>query len=212
MATLTGFSRGTDPIRSDDLATKISTDIGKTVTVIVNPNSVDVTGATISGADTTAIQASINSYVYAALEYGVGLYADPDVQMTANSNTRVATQKAMKAMIVANRRTAWVSGAERPGSFVYCAKATTSSGSATFYLTDDGTSAGNAVFSTIYADSIAAIPYGANGNYQVSNPTVSGDRKSVTVNVSQITTVLGILTFNTTAGNGIDCRLYVMGS
>lgn len=130
--------------------------------------------------------------------------------MTADSTLVVSESVALQGDL-ATRRKAWVSGALKDDSFIYSAKASTSSGVATFYLTDDGTSTGNAVFTNVYADSIAIVTYGALGNFQPSTPVVSGDNKSITVNISQITNILGIATINSVAANGVDCRLYVIG-
>lgn len=209
--TFSGFVRPSDPLVSSDLATKISADIGKTVSVIVTPTDVQVTGNTLVSGDATAIQASLSGYFYGGLEYGVGLYADADTGMTANSNSRVATQKAVSDGLKVVNRKAWVSGSLKTGSFIYASKATTTSGVVTFYLTDDGTSTGNAVFSTIYPDTIAVVVYGSAANYQPFGPVVAGDNKSITMSVNQVTSVLlGVIQL-VSAANGVDCRLYVMG-
>lgn len=212
MPTLTGFTRPSDPIVASDLASKISIDIGKTVTVAVTPTDVQVSGSTISGADMTTIQTSMSNYIYTALEYGVGLYADPDSTMVANSNVRIPTQKAILTAINSVNRKAWVTGALKPGSFVYYSKTTTVGGVATFYITDDGTATGNAVFSSVYADTMTVSPYGSAALYQVSAPTVSTDKKSITATINQVTSVvLGLITISA-AANGVDCRLLVLGN
>lgn len=105
----------------------------------------------------------------------------------------------------------WVSGIEKDGSFAYFSKATTASGIATFYLTDNGLSTGNAVFNHVYADTITITPYGTSALYQMSSPTVVTGNKSITINVSQVTSVLLGLIQSTTAANGIDIRMLVMG-
>lgn len=108
-------------------------------------------------------------------------------------------------------RKAWVSGILNIGAFPYLSKTTTSSGSATFWLTDTGDSSGSAVFSNIYADSIAVVVYGNAANYQPYNPVVAGDKKSVTINVNQTTSVLLGLLQLVSASNGVDVRLLVVG-
>lgn len=210
MATLTGFTRGSDPIVSADLASHISTDISITVTVEIHLSDISVTGA-ITETNRTAIQSSINSYLYAALEYGVGLYADPDNTMAANSNTRVPTQKAVKSLMNTNSRKAWVTGVLKNGAFTYMSKAVTVSGVATFYLTDNGLSTGNAVFTNVYADTISVVVYGNAANFQPYSPVIAGDKKSITINVNQTTSVLlGVIQF-VSASNGVDVRLLVAG-
>jgi len=64
MATLTGFSRIADPIEAVGLGTKISSDIGIAVTAEMLPDfTISVTGS-ISESNRTAIQNSINGYIY----------------------------------------------------------------------------------------------------------------------------------------------------
>lgn len=211
MATLTGFTRPSDPIHAIDMAIVISLAIGKTVTCEVTSTDVMVSGTTISGGDTAAIQAAMTAYQYAYLQYGAPI---SDIfPMVGARHDRGVTEAVAYAGDLATRRKAWVSGVLKSDSFIYSSKASTAGGSGgvTFYITDDGTSSGNAVFTNVYADSIAVTIYGNSGNYQPYSPAVAGDKKSVTVTISQLTSILGILTFNSSAANGIDCRLYVMG-
>lgn len=92
------------------------------------------------------------------------------------------------------------------------AKATTVGGVATFYITDDGTSSGNPVFGNVFADTISVVVYGNAANYQPFNPIVSTDKKSITINVNQTTSVLlGILQL-VSSSNGVDVRMLVLGS
>lgn len=133
-----------------------------------------------------------------------------DFPMSADTTMVVTEAVALQGDLTV-RRKAYVSGVLKNDCFIYSSKASTSAGSAVFYLTDDGTASGNAVFANVYPDTIAIVTYGALGNFQPSNPVISGDNKSITVSISQITNILGIATINTVAANGIDCRLYVMG-
>lgn len=128
-----------------------------------------------------------------------GYSADVETLATANTYTDTKARKA------------WVSGALKTGAYPYLSKATTSSGTATFWLTTDGTSAGAAVFNNIYADSIAVVIYGNSANYQPFSPVVAGDKKSVTVSVNQTTSVLLGLLQLVSASNGVDVRLLVVG-
>lgn len=211
MTTLSGFTRPSDPIHAVDMATAISAAIGKTVTCEVTLTDVLVTGATISGADTSNIQTAMTAYQYAYLQYGAPI---SDIfPMTSARHDRGVTEAVAYAGDIATRRKNWVSGSLKSDSFVYASKASVAGGAGvvTFYITDDGTSSGSAVFSNVYADSILVVPFGSGGQYQAYTPTVAGDKKSITATVAQATNVLGILTFNATAANGIDCRLYVIG-
>ena len=136
-----------------------------------------------------------------------------DVPMSADRSNVVVTEHAAYQSDLLTRRKNYVSGALKNDSFLYCSKAVTAGGAGgvTFYITSDGTSGGSAVFNNVYADTIAVCVYGASGNYQAYSPAVAGDKKSVTCTISQLTSILGILTFNSAAANGLDCRLYVMG-
>lgn len=210
MATLSGFTRPSDPIHAVDMATAISTAIGKTVTCEVTSTDVLVTGATISGADTSNIQVAMTAYQYAYLQYGAPI---SDVfPMTSARHDRGVTEAVAYAGDVATRRKNYVSGALKNDSFLYTSKATTNgSGVVSFYITDDGTSTGNAVFTNVYADSISVAVYGSSANYQPYSPTVSVDKKSITVNINQATSVLLGAIQLVSAAASVDCRLYVMG-
>lgn len=210
MATLTGFTRPSDPIESVSMASKISTDIGISVTVKVTSNDVEVTGS-ITESNRVAIQNSMTAYFYSFTQTGTPVSDNPD--MSGSRHNMSITEHAAYLGDIATRRKNWVSGALKNDSFIYSSKAVTAGGAGvvTFYITSDGTSGGSAVFTNVYADSILVVPFGASGNYQAFSPAVSGDKKSITASVSQATNVLGILTFNAAAANGIDCRLYVIG-
>jgi hypothetical protein len=106
---------------------------------------------------------------------------------------------------------AWVQGVMKTSTLIFSSMATTNSGNVTFWLTDNGTSTGNAVFSEIYPSSVTVSTYGPNAQYQTFSPVISADRKSITVQVNQVTAVLlGLLQF-TAAANGVDVRLLVLG-
>lgn len=135
---------------------------------------------------------------------------NPD--MSADRHTMPVSEHAIYTTDMAIRRKNWVSGALKNDSFIYNSKSVTAGGAGlvTFWITDDGTSGGNAVFANVYADSAAINGYGAGGQYQASGVTVAGDKKSVTATMSSLVPIL-VVTFSSTAANGIECRLYVMG-
>lgn len=213
MAILTGFTRPTDPISSIDMASQISTAIGKTVTCEIMPTDIQVTGMTISGADTSAIQSAMTAYFYSFFQYGAPLTDNPDMSSNRHDKgiTEHAAYTADTTVLATAQRKAWVSGVLKLNSFVYYSKATTTSGTVTFYLTNDGTSSGTAVFNNIYADSIAISPYGASAVYQISAPIIAGNKKSITATVNQVTSVLVGLLQITSATNGVTCNLLVLG-
>lgn len=113
--------------------------------------------------------------------------------------------------VVALQNKSQTSAGIATGSWGYFAKGSTnSSGVATIYMTSDGTSGGTASFGSVYEDGIVAMPVGAD-NYQVTSCVLSGDKKSIAVTLNKISTVLGLLTFSSTAGAGVEVRAAVWG-
>lgn len=208
-STLSGFARPTDPINEADMAAALSAALGKTVSCSVTATDILVTGTGLVLGDGTATQAAMTAYQFGYLQYGAPI--SDTFPMTSARHDRGVTEAVAYAGDVATRRKAYVSGVLKNDSFIYSAKATTSSGVATFYITDDGTSSGSAIFTNVYADSISVVAYGSAANYQPYSPTVAGDKKSITVNLNQATSVLLGAIQLVTAANGVDCRLYVMG-
>ena len=114
--------------------------------------------------------------------------------------------------LTATSRKAIVNGSVVNGVTPYLCKTTVTSGAATLWLTDNGTSTGNAVFSTIYPEGIAINAYGTGNNYQVYNVVVAADKKSITCNVNQMAgAILGLVNV-TSAANGIDVRGIILGT
>lgn len=94
---------------------------------------------------------------------------------------------------------------------VYITSAVISGGSVVFYLTDDGTSNGIPVFNNVYKESLNWWIDDASNQYQLGGYTLSGDNKSITLNVNKLGSVLlGILQFITGA-NGVTVNLTVWG-
>lgn len=148
------------------------------------------------------------------IETGPGLtFSDTtdNPNMSGDRHDKMVTEHAAYGADSTIQRKAWVTGVLKLGAFPYLSKATTSGGTATFYITDDGTATGNAVFTNVYADSIAVVVYGTSANYQPFNPVVAGNNKSITISVNQTTSVLlGVLQI-VSASNGVDVRLLVLG-
>jgi len=93
----------------------------------------------------------------------------------------------------------------------YHTSGTVSGGTVTFYLTDDGTSGGTAIFTNIYKDSAKFWVDDALIQYQFGNYTVSGDNKSITVTINKLGTVLlGIIQFVSSA-DGFTVYLSIKG-
>lgn len=105
----------------------------------------------------------------------------------------------------------WVNGVHKSSVWEYYSSAAVSSGNVVFNLTDDGTSSGSAVFTNVYLESLNLIIYSATIQYQFSNPTVSANKKTLTVTVGAIgTVILGIVQF-IAAANGITVYAQVKG-
>lgn len=98
------------------------------------------------------------------------------------------------------------------GTFAYPNKAVTNaSGIATIYLTDNGLTGGDAVFTTVYEDGIIAMPIGSTSNYQVTGIVLASNKKSIAVSVNQLGSVVLGLVNVTIAAAGIEVRAIVLG-
>lgn len=138
-------------------------------------------------------------------------YAD-DMDRHYKSNGTTWALIPNQSEITAVARKAIVNGSIVNGVTPYLCKTTVNAGSATLWLTDNGTSTGNAVFSSIFPEGIAINAYGTGNNYQVYNVTVSADKKSITCNVNQMAgAILGLVNV-TSAANGIDVRGIILGT
>lgn len=101
---------------------------------------------------------------------------------------------------------------QRMGAFPIFKSVTVSSGTAIFYLTDDGTSTGNALFPNgVIADSVNAFVSDAAASYQMAY-AFSNSNKTLTVTTNKLTTaniLTGIL--GQSAANGASVKLQVWG-
>lgn len=105
----------------------------------------------------------------------------------------------------------WVNGTHKSIVKEFHSSATVSSGTVVFNMTDDNTSSGNAIFANVYLESLNIIIYSTSIQYQFSSPTVSSDKKTLTVTVGQLGTVLlGIIQF-VSAANGITVYAQIKG-
>lgn len=124
---------------------------------------------------------------------------DPQDGMTMNTATNT----------VGGIPRVWVNGVRKTSVWEYFTSATVSSGTVVFNLTDDGS--GNAVFTNVYLESLNLIIYSATAQYQFSNPTVSANKKTLTVTVGQLgTVILGVVQF-VTATNGLTIYAQIKG-
>lgn len=133
-----------------------------------------------------------------------------DFPMTAGRTNKVVTESVALQGDLATRRKIWVDGIIKNDAFPYASKVQTSGGNAVANLTDDGTASGNAVFSNVYTSSVLIVPYGTANNLQPGARTLSGDNKTLTIEVRQSLLSIGILSL-TTVANGLDCVIIVWG-
>ncbi len=105
----------------------------------------------------------------------------------------------------------WVSGVHKSTVWEYYSSANVSSGNVVFNLTDDGTSSGNAVFTNVYLESLNLISYSSTSQYQFNNPIISGNKKTLTVTVMTLgTVILGVIQF-ISAANGVTVYMQIKG-
>lgn len=105
----------------------------------------------------------------------------------------------------------YVSGVHKSTVWEYYSSATVSSGTVVFNLTDDGTLTGNAVFTNVYLESLNLIVYSSSAQYQFSNPTVSANKKTLTITVGTLgTVILGVIQF-ISASNGTTVYMQIKG-
>ena len=120
-------------------------------------------------------------------------------------------------LLTASRNTTYLNGTKK-NTKTYLTSATVSSGVATFYLTDNNTSWGNAIFSNVYIQSIRPWYNDKTTLYAEGDYALSGDKKTLTLSVNKLsftgTTILGINVLGTyafVAANGATVYLLVQG-
>lgn len=105
----------------------------------------------------------------------------------------------------------WVNGVKKSMVKEYCASAVVANGSAVFYLTDNGTSGGNAVFNNVYKESANFWVDNSSAQYQMGGYTLSEDKKSITISVGALgSVIIGIIQF-VNATNGVTIYLRIKG-
>lgn len=106
----------------------------------------------------------------------------------------------------------WKNGVQLTTVKEYWSTAVVASGVARFYLTDDHTGSGIAIFGThVYKESMNFYIEDASNQYQFSNITIDVNRKYVDITIGRLGTVLlGILQF-IAAANGLTVYLQLKG-
>lgn len=197
MATLTGFTRPSDPINSDDLANGISAAISKTVSVIVTPTDVQVTGSSLLSGDQTNVQTAITAYFYAYLQYAAPISDNP--AMSSSQHGRGVTESVVAQGDIATYNAAiaavgtsktavryYLNGTVQNGTPVtgdiveWIVTGTTSAGNIVFYVSVGSVSGGAAICSSLFTDSIQTNFIDSTGIYAQGSPTVTSN-KTVTI-------------------------------
>ncbi len=95
---------------------------------------------------------------------------------------------------------------------------TDASGVATVYLTSDETASGTALFTNVFLPTAAAVVRDNSAIYQPGAFTLSGDNKTLTVNIKKqsfaLVTVVGISVLGSTSmtnANGVSVSITVRG-
>lgn len=157
---------------------------------------------------------------------------DNSVPMVDNPNTSATSHAAFTVdaaiLAVANSKTAVryydngiaMNGTAATGDVViWIDSAVTSGGNVTFYLTNDHTSTGMPICSSISGNSVDASAVDSTGAFSRGVATVAGNLKSVTVPVTKLTatgltllatTVLGSIQ-NTAVPDGVVVKIFTMG-
>lgn len=102
-------------------------------------------------------------------------------------------------------------GVKKPNVWMYDTTATVSGGTAVFYLTTDGTADGDPVFTNIYTESVNLFVFDLLNQYQFGSLTVSVDKKTLTVSINRLGTIIAGLIQFITAANGTVIYLQVKG-
>lgn len=238
MITLSGFIRPSDPINSSDLALGISSAIAKTVTVIVTPTDIQVTGATLVSGDQTNVQTAITAYFYAYMQYGAPISDNPTMSSTQHDRgitESVAYQGDLNAYNLAmtninTSKTAnrtYINGVAQNGTALtgdlveWIVTLTTASGVVTDYVTTEGatrTSGGTSLCSSIFPDSIQTNFIDSTGVYAQGSPTVTSN-KTISIPFTKQAfngvTVVGINVLGSAAmgtiPNGVTVKLRLVG-
>jgi hypothetical protein len=144
--------------------------------------------------------------------------ADPTDQYDGMNNNQAQ-------IAIASLPRYYKSGTRKNNVWMYDTSATVSSGTATFWLTTNGTSTGTAVLTNIYTESANFTVFDGSNLYNYSNFTIAADKKSLTVTVNKqaftsssglINLLGGVLNFLTgvvfnSAANGTVIYLQIKG-
>lgn len=105
----------------------------------------------------------------------------------------------------------WVNGVLKSDTKIFYGSGVVANGAITFYLTDTGDANGNAIFSNVYTESMNLFTLDLTNQYQFGNLVISNDKKTLTLTINKLGSVLiGIIQF-VAAANGQTVYLQVKG-
>lgn len=209
--TIVGSQSGTNT--GDETASTIKTKLGVTTLSGANTGDQDLSALETIAAATTALALKADTS-YVATAGHTGAYSDltgkPTIPAAQLQSDWAQTNNA-SLDFVKNKNQVWKTGTRKYTAIQYVSSATVASGAVTFYITDDGTASGNAVFTNVYKESANFWVEDSSNQYQYSGFTVAANKKSITVTVGKLGSVLlGIIQF-LTAANGTTVYLTIMG-
>lgn len=105
----------------------------------------------------------------------------------------------------------FVSGVKKINVKEYYGTATVNNGTATFNLTTDGTATGPAIFTSVYSESVSIRIFDSSNSYVYDVPVISANKKTLSVSINKLGSVIvGVIQF-ITAANGVTCYIQIKG-
>lgn len=124
----------------------------------------------------------------------------------ATSSQDAITMQQMLATL-----TIYKNGVIKTNPKFYYSSAVVAGGVVTFYLTDNGGSTGNALFTNIDKESFSWWVDDASNQYQLGSYALAANKKSITLTVNKLGTVLLGIVQLISAANGVTVNLGIWG-
>lgn len=143
-----------------------------------------------------------------------------DADLSADSDGIVPSQKAVATYVNGRMRKTYINGSLKTGLLDWTDSVTASGGQAVFYITSDRTSAGTAMATELFPDSIQVNYIDSSGVYSTGTPVIAASKKSITVPITKQSfsgvTVLGINVLGTASNisipDGVTVKMQVIGN
>lgn len=104
---------------------------------------------------------------------------------------------------LANKPDVFLGTTQKTGVKMVAVSATVSGANAVFQLTDDGLSTGNALFTNVYLDALMLRAQEGANPHAFGTPALTNSNKTLTVPVSKLASLLGILTLSQSASGSV---------